>query len=301
MLKSGTLNDIEMFENIISSINESYRKLIELECKDLKESKDYKEELENLKSCISLEENILERFKVSGELEEIISYIEKKHETKVGININFSSKESDIMKARMSNDLHQIRMSQILNGEGFPSALYVTELYNDIIKLALAIFDKNNHISDKKEKIKTKYRIALSMRNIEKDLIRDNFEINPSPYMGNGLLLIDDSEKFLSEMIKTTEIGNFFPVLADKLVELDNNVFYDSNKFHEAIFNSCLIRASFVLVSKDYVNSVKQKSGFLMETLKKTVGQKIAYDLLYEAINSSDNDRDIPQFLSFGR
>ena len=144
MLKSGTLNDIEMFENIISSINVSYRKLTELEFKNLKESKEYKEELENLKSCITIEENILERFKVSGDLEEIISYIEKKHETKVGININFSCKEGDIKKARISNDLHQIRISQILNGEDFPSALYVTSIYNDIIKLALAIFDINN-------------------------------------------------------------------------------------------------------------------------------------------------------------
>ena len=73
MLKSGVLNDIEMFENIINSINVSYRKLTEWEFKNLKESKEYKEELENLKSCITIEENILERFKVSGDLEEIIS------------------------------------------------------------------------------------------------------------------------------------------------------------------------------------------------------------------------------------
>ena len=259
------------------------------------------EELENLKSCITIEENILERFKVSGELEKIISYIENKFETKAGININFSCKECDIKKARMSNDLHQIRISQILNGEDFPSALYVTSIYNDIIKLALAIFDINNHISDKKEKTKIKYQMALSMRSVEKELIRDNFEINPHPYMENGLLLIDDSEKFLSEMIKTTEVSNFFPVLADKLVELDNNVFYTPDKYHEAIFNSCLMRASFVIVSKNYGNLVKQKFEFLLEMLKKNVGQKIAYDLLYEAINSYDNDKDIPQFLSFGR
>lgn len=301
MLKSGTLNDIEMFGNIINSINVSYRKLTELEFKSLKESKEYKEELENLKNSITIEENILERFKVSGDLEEIICYIENKFETKAGININFSCKEGDIKKARMSNDLHQIRISQILNGEDFPSALYVTSIYNDIIKLALAIFDINNHISDKKEKTKIKYQMALSMRSIEKELIRDNFEINPHPYMENGLLLIDDSEKFLSEMIKTTEVSNFFPVLADKLVNLDNNVFYTPDKYHEAIFNSCLMRASFVIVSKDYGNLVKQKFEFLLEMLKKNVGQKIAYDLLYEAINSYDNDKDIPQFLSFGR
>jgi hypothetical protein len=84
-------------------------------------------------------------------------------------------------------------------------------------------------------------------------------------------------------------------------VNLDNNVFYAPDKYHEAIFNSCLMRASFVLVSKDYGNLVKQKFEFLMEMLKKNVGQKIAYDLLYEAINSYDNDKDIPQFLSFGR
>lgn len=119
--------------------------------------------------------------------------------------------------------------------------------------------------------------------------------------MENGLLLIDDSEKFLSEMIKTTEVSNFFPVLADKLVNLDNNVFYAPDKYHEAIFNSCLMRASFVIVSKNYGNLVKQKFEFLLEMLKKNVGQKIAYDLLYEAINSYDNDKDIPQFLSFGR
>ena len=50
MLKNGALNDIEMFGNIINSINVSYRKLTELEFKNSKESKEYKEELE--KQCI---------------------------------------------------------------------------------------------------------------------------------------------------------------------------------------------------------------------------------------------------------
>ena len=141
MLKSGALNDIEMFENIINSINVSYRKLTELEFKSLKESKEYKEELENLKSCITIEENILERFKVSGDLEEIISYIENKFETKAGININFSCKECDIKKARISNDLHQIRISQILNGfcDQYMCELYKGFLFEAVV-LCISLF-----------------------------------------------------------------------------------------------------------------------------------------------------------------
>lgn len=301
MLSNETMNDIEMFENIINNIYESYRKLSELECKKLKESKEYAEELENLKRYLEFENNILERFKASREFEGIISYIEHKYNTLVGVNINFSGEKIDIIKARICNDLNSVRLSQNANSKDFSSALYIAEIYNDMLKLALAILENNKHINDEVEKIKIKYRTSLCLRKIEKEFVSTNFEVNCSPYIGSDLLCMDETEKSFGEIIKITEVGNFFPILAANLIGDDNRLLQDSSKLQEIIFNSCIIRAAFVLIPEEFAETLKQKLIPYMIRIDGKPGRKITYDLQYEATHSRYMDREIPKYLSFGR
>lgn len=301
MLKKETLEDITMYENIIKSIYDVYKVLSILESDNLKESKEYKEALGSLKNYIRLEKNVLDRFKVSLELEKIISYMEEKYQMSIGININVSEKLTDVLKARIANGLHGVRLSILsLDREEFSSMLFVREFYNDVIRLALSIFVKTNYLTNK-EIIKMKYNVSLGMLSLESELLSRNFEIDENPYMGSGLLIRNEIERLCAEAIKDSEANSLFTALGEQIASLDNNVYYDKDKLSTNVFYSAIIRASLVLASDAYKTIIHEKGGFMLYILQKDVASKIAYDLLNETINSSENDKKMPQYLSLIR
>ena len=301
MLEKEILENIIMYENILKSIYEIYEVLFELEENNLKESIEYKKNLISLKKYIEFERNVLDRFKASGKLDDIIKYMEEKYQINVGININLSCNYSDVIKSRIANVFHDVMLSSLkLEMDEFSSMLFIREYYNDVIRFALSIFMGSSMVK-KKDKIKMKYNISSSMITLEREFIGKNFEIDKNPFIGNGLLIRSDLEYLFAEAIKDSEANSLFNSLGEKIASLDNNVLCDSDKLSINVFYSAIIRASLVLASDEYKNTVCEKLGFLLYLLQSDPSSKIVYDLLYEAINSSENDKKIPQYFSLVR
>ena len=301
MLEKEILENIAMYENILKSIYEIYEVLFKLEENNLKDSNEYKEALVSLKKYTEFEKNVLDRFKVPGKLEEIIKYMEEKYQLNVGININLSSNYTDVIKARIANSFHEIRISFLkLKKEEFSSMLFIREFYNDVIRFALSIFIGSNRLKEK-DKLKMKYKVSSSMISLESEFISRNFEIDEKPFIGSGLLIRSDIESLCAEAIKDNEVNNLFTSLAEKLASLNNNVYYDSDKLSANVFYSAIIRASLTLASDAYKNMIHEKMGFLLFMLQKDQSSKVAYDLLYESIKSIENDKKLPQYLNLIR
>ena len=207
-------------------------------------------------------------------------------------NINLSSKFDDVINARIASGLHGIRLSFLkLERKEFSSMLFLKEFYNDVIRLALSIFIKSNRVKEK-DKIKMKYNISSSMIPLESELISKDFEVDENPFIGSGLLIRSDIENLCADAIKDNEANSLFTSLGEKIASLDNNVFYDSNKYCESVFYMAIIRASLVLASDGYKTIIREKMGFMLFMLQKDPASKIAYDLLNEAINSCENDKN---------
>lgn len=303
MLKEETIHDIEMFEKIIESIDECYRKLLVLDCRYLKESKEYLEELESLKKWVSLENSVLERFKVSGEFEEIISYFSKKYEISIGISICFSDEPEDIIKSRITNRLFNAWLS--LNwkeSDGF-KAMYIAELYNDIIKLVLSIFEHDKNINNYNQKAKFKYSFAEGMKSIEEELVSNNFEIGCKSYVGNGLLVRGEREKAFAKYVKLSETTKMVNFSLGKLLYSDDDMTCDAHDFYATAFTNCIIRACLILVPEEYADLTKEKIELVIQALEKDNNprNKIIHNLLCETISSSEKDKEIPMYLSLVR
>ncbi len=301
MLNKSTMYDIEMYEHIVISICQSYKKLYDLEIQGLKETLDYKKELSDLQSSLALENNLLEKFKSSSEFEQIIYFMEEKYNINVGIDLNFSFELENIIKTRISNGLNGARISLLKDYRGsFPGALFVSGVYQDIFRLALSIYS-DSQIAKKSDKVKAKYLTSISMKDIEKEFISSNFEIEKEPYMTFGLLRVGDDAKKVSEAIIDCEAGNLITYFLEIIANLDNNVYYDESLFYESTFGSAIFRSSLALASPELTVALKDRCAFLLSLLKQEVSAKIAYDLLYESLNNRENDLNIPKFISLGR
>lgn len=304
MISKEIIYDVEMLMNVASSIYKNYENLSRLEINNLKNSNEYNVELKNLEDNELIETNILKRLKLSGKINEIIDYVEEKYNLTVGIHLTAKDEENDMIKARVSNDIQAVKIAinnEKASKEDFPSSLYISEMYTDIMKVALSIFEQNKNIIESNEKIKNKYKMALVMPTLEKELMSNNFEVNLSPYISSGLYILNESEISYTDMIKQSETISLFVIIGEEIEKVQDNIYDDKIFLSKVIFNSCILRAAFALAPIECVKSLKDNSDILMQTLKKNSNQKIAYNLFKVIFNARELDEKIPQYLSFRR
>lgn len=320
MISKEIIYDVEMLINVASNIYKNYENLSRLEINNLKNSNEYNVELKNLEDNKLIETNILKRLKLSGKINEIIDYVEEKYNLTVGIHLTAKDEEkynltvgihstakdeeNDMIKTRVSNDIHAVKIAinnEKASKEDFPSSLYILEMYTDIMKVALSIFEQNKYLIESNEKIKNKYKMALVMPTIEKELMSNNFEVNLSPYISSGLYILDESEISYTDMIKQSETISLFVIIGEEIEKIQDNIYHDKTFLSKIIFDSCILRAAFALAPIECVKSLKNNSDILMQVLKKNSNQKIAYNLFKVIFNARESDEKIPQYLSFRR
>ena len=296
------LNNISMYESITDIIGNIYQNLSDLEIQGLKESENYQAEVDLLEKYLDMEKAMLTRFKESEYFEKIIKYFEEKYNITVGIVISATGSYNEAKNARIANKLNEAMLTtkndDLTNGD-FIGDIYVTEVYNDFIRLALSIFENNNHQIENSEKIKIKYRVALSLPTLEREYLSSNFTTNLNPYMANGLLLYSEDEKELSKYIIENEAKALFVALGQKIVDFSPNM--DEARKSSIVFSSCIIRAAFALAPIQSLEQIKQYSGTILETLSMIPEGKFSLELFKEVLNSRKKDKNIPQYLSFGR
>lgn len=302
MLKNSSLEDIKALENITNSIVISYQKIYALELENLKDSEEFKKALEDLKSSIFIEKSILSRIASSSEFESIVKYVEKRYDGNIGIVFNISRKNKDKVKARILNNLNSAKINRDckLSKDEFPSSLYVVNFYNDIIKLALTLFKFNKHGINVADISEMKYIISVTNPKLEEELVESNFSISASPFLASDLLIINESEKNVANLIKEIESTSLYNAYITDILRTDVNILNDPVSFKKIIFNSCILRSTFVLSNSLY-DSARAKSDYVIENLKKYPSAKIALELYLEIVSSYENDKKVPQYLSFMR
>lgn len=302
MLKNSSLEDIKALENITNSIVISYQKIYALELENLKDSEEFKKALEDLKSSIFIEKSILSRIASSSEFESIVKYVEKRYDGNIGIVFNISRKNKDKVKTRILNNLNSAKINRDckLSKDEFPSSLYVANFYNDIIKLALTLFKFNKHGINVADISEMKYIISVTNPKLEEELVESNFSISASPFLASDLLIINESEKNVANLIKGIESTSLYNAYITDILRTDVNILNDPDSFKKIIFNSCILRSTFVLSNSLY-DSALSKCDYVIENLKKYPSAKIALELYLEIVSSYENDKKVPQYLSFMR
>lgn len=297
MLNNSILEDIVLLENISKSIYDYYLKLHQIEVKG-KDNEEYKKIIENIKSIIIIEDSILKRIVRTNDSATILNFISDKYRKNIGINITVCQSYEDIIKTRISNSVYCafLKESKI----SFNNQVIVN-FYEDLIKLSLSIYESSNLFKDGNISQKIKYNVAFIFKNVENELINQNFEVWEHPYITYKLFATNFDEMNKVRFLIDNECLNLLRIFTNELSKTDINDKYNLELMCDKEFASCMFRAAFVIFDPMYSTKVKKDIEEFMYFIKDEKSLKPAYLLLNNSINNLVNDQEVPQYISFSR
>lgn len=235
VLTKSEYEDIEFLLRIGQIIREDYDKLYELEKDKNKYSEEYREALSHLCSSIKLEENTFSRlsdsfekgisivqflveqskcdffkasldFHLDKEKQVLFRYINKF--TLASLQDKKGMKKKMFSKEEISEVYGLGIEDAILQSSTLPVYFSLTVL-NDVVNLVMAI-NESRKKNMKSEELKNemnwiKYFFGFIINDIEKELVTNNFEINPKPYLiSDSLQSIYNIPEELFQKMKST-------------------------------------------------------------------------------------------------
>lgn len=295
-MNKSVIEDITLLENIDRSILEEYDRLYILELS--KVDKEYSKVLEDIKRLIILEDSIIERIVSNPDVDKILDYVGNKYNKHVRINIGVCLSKKDLLETRIINSL----LNKVLgNDKNNLDKQFVPWFYEDLLKLALSIYEKSNLFKEFKFNKRIKYNTAYLFKGIENESINAKFQVPEHPFLTFKLLASDiDTYEKINEVVDT-ECLKMISLFVETLARTTLNDGYNEMLMCDKEYLSCLLRGCFVLMSEDFREKVRVATYPLLATLKEEPAMKLGYNLLNNAVNSAKIDREIPQMVSFCR
>jgi len=317
-------NDINKLYNISKLILNMYKKLIDLEKNNLKNSKDYILLLSNLKLILKREEEIYKELgnNIIVIAEILLKYFKNELFTTNSIiqNIRENKEEKMIFSKiiiKLNEEINKINCSEMLFEEDDIEEIekikkaenwfnYMEKLENtaeqDILKTIIKILNEyinSNHYDNIKDKlIKFKYLLSYSFHFLEKDLIEHNFEIESNLYW-NANLIIDIYQGNIKEL--ETVYKSFAESLMERegnnLIDLIFEENLDEDDYVNGIISEIIIRACLLFIDNKSKEIFKE---YLLKEVKRTeIENVIVESMIYNSFNYFENDKELAQILSF--
>lgn len=296
-MNKSVMEDITLLENIDRSILEDYDRLYILELSKV-DSKEYSKVLEDIKRLIILEDSIIDRIVSNPDIDGILDYIGDKYNKNVGVNIGVCLSKEDLLETRIINSLLNKALDKDTTNL---DKQFVPRFYEDLLKLALSIYEKSNLFKDYKFNKRIKYNTAYLFKRIENELINAKFQVPEHPYLTYKLMGVDNDTYEKINEVANTECLKMISLFVEVLAKTTLNDKYNETLMCDKEYLSCLLRGCFVLMSEDFREKVRVATYPLLVTLKEEPSMSIGYNLLNNAVNNEKNDREIPQMVSFCR
>ena len=190
---------IKAMEEEAQAIEEAYELLSELEMKDKKTSYEYEYAVKTIKSCADIEDEYLKEILTKDYAEDVFNFFSKKYNLSMAFYLNPLANNNKLYQIRIMNKiytyLYKLMPNENFHGYSFSRTLYELSINLDLIRLTLSL------LKDKKEAIKIKYNLALTIGEVEKELLETNFEVSENPYLTRNILTYNNTLK---------NVGKFF-------------------------------------------------------------------------------------------
>lgn len=311
-LTENDKQDINILLSLGNSIIENENKLADLEAKFEKESQEYKNTLESLKSTLAIENSIFSR--IGTEREKTLNYvaelddpmnvlgIDSQIKTLIEKNINISK----LIRLRIVNKLYQNSLTNKVDDvnseckiQGYcmsknhtmafdPDSMIKTdmEIENDTYKVIAAFLTKEIDSCSNKDLrtklIRQKYHLSFINPNLEKELIENNFEIS-EVYLSSGMFATTER---LSPEIYTGLKYTFVEILVENSVnKLANIKKIDLNDkdFNKLVtMLKILLKSAIILDEKNIGLKIKEqlKRQMTIFNISETEGTKMIFDII---------------------
>ena len=291
-LEKRNYETIEKLINITRSIDVLYKKLYELEILGKKETEEYNKNLDYLKIAIDVENKIYNDINSDSNLSiliydyllqdrlpdefisdkdcivlqdisnlvirRIISTLKRQIMSNVDVIKDIISKELTSIIKVITNFIDNIN---ILENEMINLSILVESLEKDLYGGFLSFLkenmtDKNNE-NIINELIKTKYLVLFINKNIESDMLINNFNISEyfelnSNYIAKLIKMPNNELKEYKDLYYENDITNQI----NKLLIISNSDYNISTKNIEAILRECFIRAIFLFLSDSNISDL---------------------------------------------
>lgn len=323
---------------VSKQINELYEKLYNLEINNMKDSSEYYNLLNYLKTTINIEnklynntcvgankakswfdyilnnkvpENLLSNFESIilqkydyNEYRRMLNFLDKKYETEEKTTIQNLPIELSKMFDKLKKEFDdRIDISYV----DLYSILYF-ELNKDIIKTYISILkiyinqEKNKNVKNKL--IKSIYDIAFISKNLEQDIIENKFELFNPLYITSGFVSdinnISRHEYNIFKKNNIKDIANYQIAFLLNICDIDYN---SINKYIESILRKALLRTCFTFLNENDLEDLNISFRDYIDSknfLDKHPYDKISKSEIINCFKKINKDKEIPKILSFG-
>lgn len=326
-----SLDDYKNINNLIKitkKIYLLYQRLYKLDIEDKKDTKEYKNIINQI-SSLKEEENKLYNLDFS-KYEEYLSFISDKLSSNVNIktieniinldynNLHFQRilitlfnkmiTHKDAGKELIPKELTEmkelikdINIPKLFNG----SMILQDSIKEDILYTFLFFFEEEiNYKSNKYLKnklLKIKYHTSFINQNIEKEMLKNNFNLSDlylTSELTSELYKIDN--KLYKDMIKNYSINTIIEQIKE-LLKLTDSDFLEDNTNITAIARACLLRACLINLNDDNIMTLNELFHILIEEdiyLIFHYEDRISESIIADAFKKVGNDKQKPKILS---
>lgn len=337
MLSPNDLNLYYTMGEVAECINQIYLKLIDLEYRNLKDSKEYHETIESLKISIKKENNLysssslpsklckalmayMMQTKFSKKLPNNIESIVNCEDEKSMINRRIFTKlqlrimdDNEEMFNMMPDDIKKY-IDSLGNPEltvtlknSLPSSVKVySSLEVDLFSLFLVyvteyINDKN-FISFKEKLITAKYMTSFIEPNMEEISLENIFDVNEETWIKSKL--ISDFHKVPDEIYNA--FRNIFGIETassqlDSILNVDNYDYYSPQNNIELALRGSILRAALSVISRDTLENLESDFNNYIASDKfdsSSYIKKIGLAIAKEAFAKVPQDKEKQKFIS---
>lgn len=319
-MSKSDCEDISFLINTSKAIKDIYKKLINLEKENGKDSEVYNSCLKELKNLLEVEENIYKRLD-NVTKEKYISYLKYLNEYRVtnksyeilfdnNINLeilrillkldknrNYIDFINDAGLDRYDNGL-QFLLSKLI--EDNKKIFY--QLHLDNLRCFLAILDKENLRNIDSESINIIYRISFLFSEIEEELIQNKFKINDEPYLLTKMFIdIYNQDENLLNSIRYIIFSNHLNMSLDNIKNYYNYDLKNDNIRRKIIVQSYYIRSLIILLDEETVNELKNLFSYGIGNQLSLNHISQVLKLFGDCFNHQKEDVEIPKIVSLRR
>ena len=322
VLKKEDYEDISFLINISKSLGGIYIELTKIENKFGKNSKEYQEHLNSLKSLINVENNIYNGMKKEfNKCLAFIEYLENLMGNKIDVD-NYAIIFDDIYSNEFLRIIIRLKKYVLETEEkfetlnGFPDEnikqpitkafAYSSKIFSvvqmDSLRCFLAILNKDNL---NELCIDMKYKISYLFPEIEDEFLDNNFDINNNPYISAQLFTdLLSRDKTLLDNIRLAEFRDNLNEKIDIFCKYDNFKLKNNNTKKNLIMRMYFLRALIIFVDSDIIDkmSINFQKDIIAEGNRPYLTNIVdSLKILGECFNHQNEDIEIPKVLTLNK
>lgn len=257
MFNEKTTKAIKAIEEEAQAIEEAYELLSELEMKDKKTSYEYEYAVKTIKSCADIEDEYLKEILTKDYAEDVFNFFSKKYNLSMAFYLHPLANNNKLYQIRIMNKiytyLYKLMPNENFHGYSFSRTLYELSINLDLIRLTLSL------LKDKKEAIKIKYNLALTIGEVEKELLETNFEVSENPYLTRNILTYNNTLKNVGKFFTNSITINILRSYIISIFSFKKDFKNNKDEYLDFLFTCTSIRACLVMLDENTANLVISK------------------------------------------